>query len=113
MDLWIRSQNKEKLLKVDGIKYSYSKFYDEYTYEILTIKGTLLGEYKSKARALEVLDEIQEILVPAVVFKNVPDSDNAKEISELYKLSGKCISTTNNADIHYVNPTYVYQMPEE
>ena len=68
MELWIRSQDREKLVKCDDIvirkllfdetakkKYDYSivGYFDKETeYEIL-------GFYKTKERALEVLDEIQ------------------------------------------------------
>lgn len=58
MKLWIRSQNKGALIKVemlgntDGIIHSY-----------LGINKTILGEYKSSERALEVLDEIQNKII--------------------------------------------------
>ena len=57
MELWIRSQNKGALIKVemlgntDGTIKSY-----------LGISQTELGTYKSSERALEVLDEIQNLL---------------------------------------------------
>ncbi len=56
MDLWIRSQDRECIMKVarldiDGKKISANGFY------------TILGEYKSYERALEVLDEIQKKIV--------------------------------------------------
>lgn len=57
MELWIRSQNKGALIKVemlgntDGTIKSY-----------LGNNQTVLGTYKSNERALEVLDEIQNIL---------------------------------------------------
>ncbi len=73
MELWVRSTAKTNLLKVrfltimDGNKF-YKKNdweYDGYTICNCNANGTyeLLGTYKTKERALEVLDEIQEILV--------------------------------------------------
>lgn len=67
MDLWIRSQDKESIVKINSsvsLKYNDKKtiianyipdFSDNYdgSYDIL-------GTYESKERALEVLDEIQE-----------------------------------------------------
>ena len=55
MNLWIRAQDRKALIPInkmititlDGI------FYD----------GIILGTYKTKQRALEVLDEIQDILI--------------------------------------------------
>ena len=56
MELWIRSQDKEKLLKLNDIAIEQNMiigYFDKNTeYEYL-------GQYKSKERALEVLDEIQ------------------------------------------------------
>ena len=58
MELWIRSQNKADLIKVemlgqiDGVITAYY------------VNGNCeLGTYKTKERALEVLDEIQNILI--------------------------------------------------
>ena len=62
MELWIRSQNKDRLLKVNAI--IIASFND-----LIAIHGYIdngnqvwLGNYKSKERALEVLDEIQKSL---------------------------------------------------
>ena len=63
-----------------------------------------LGKYNSKERALEVLDEIQNILKPKVIIK---EFDNTVKFDNL---------------VHIVNPkyetieqlnTYVYEMPKE
>ena len=89
MELWIRSQNREKLVKINNIEkqdhYSYKEVVENYMppnatrYEDMQtrkvtkkdkyIKSVImcndeifLGEYKSKERALEILDEIQNIL---------------------------------------------------
>lgn len=67
MELWIRSQGKRKLVKIDNVllkgintrlviaNYKGSNIADESYF--------LLGEYKSTERALEVLDEIQEAMM--------------------------------------------------
>ena len=67
MELWIRSQGKRKLVKIDNVllkgtdtrfvitNYKYSNITDEYYF--------VLGEYKSTERALEVLDEIHQRLI--------------------------------------------------
>lgn len=56
MDLWIRSQDKECLMKIDRVDYGLSC--GEHR---IMVNGyeTLVGKYKTKERALEVLDEIQ------------------------------------------------------
>ena len=57
MDLWIRSQDKECLMKVDRLDYDLSSG----SFKIMA-NGyeTLLAMYPTKERALEVLDEIQK-----------------------------------------------------
>lgn len=63
MELWIRSQNKSILTKVNSITSS--------GYETWVIKGWIeneaidLGKYDTEKRALEVLDEIAMYLVNA------------------------------------------------
>ena len=60
MNLWIRSQNKQSLLKpvsisLDNLKSSIFGYYNDDHYEVL-------GKYKTEERALEVLDEIQDFI---------------------------------------------------
>lgn len=90
MELWIRSQDKRILQKVDNIylnaNYDNRRICtnDSRDYE------SDLGEYKTKERALEVLDEIQE--------------------AELGNFHYKCpsnVKVSNNED------TIIYQMPVE
>ncbi len=74
MDLWIRSQDKETLKKVHYLKISRN--YEgttlegeaEYSYSIFDINKDeeflkKLGSYKTKERALEVLNEIQQRII--------------------------------------------------
>ena len=64
MELWVRSQDRETMLPNPILIVDYNR--------ILTPKNDyrdthlILGHYKTKERALEVLDEIQEILLPKV-----------------------------------------------
>ena len=66
MDLWIRSQDKRVLQKVDNI------FLDA-NYENKRIStydddnNTELGTYKTKERVIEILDEIQDLIQYAYV----------------------------------------------
>ena len=55
MDLWIRSQNKKALINVRQLRISGP--------DIMCLNGELLGAYKTKERALEVLDEIQDLFI--------------------------------------------------
>lgn len=61
MNLWIRSQDKRILQKVDNI-FLDANYEDK---RISTYDGDNieLGTYKTKERAIEVLDEIQDELI--------------------------------------------------
>ena len=65
MELWIRSQDKTELVKVNNLA--------NIDYRIVFINNgngrVTLGTYKSKERALEVLDEIQKIIAPRGIIK--------------------------------------------
>lgn len=76
MELWVRSQDKERLIKVSNVQYTYRKgdLYSDVRgkhcigtyYDNLEI----LGEYATKERALEVLNEIQNYIL-------LPNTDNS------------------------------------
>lgn len=101
MELWIRSQDKKTLMKITRLyEFSNSIFsVDTRDNEII------LGTYKKNKRALEVLNEIQNIFKPPLIIQ---------------KIEG-FITTADNS-MHIINPTFsdikelsvvVYQMPEE
>lgn len=70
MELWVRSQDKEALIKVDKIFYwntcpempNTGKHYLCNKEWVGNADYTKLGEYNTKERALEVLDKIQEVV---------------------------------------------------
>ena len=68
MDLWIRSQDKEKLVKINSLQYGeYQGTHYINGYCINEADNIDLGIYATKERALEVLDEIQDLLQNAYV----------------------------------------------
>jgi len=69
MELWIRSQDKHTLIKVDYL-YSEIKEFDG-GFRIYVMPDEIeIAKYKSKERALEVLDEIQNYIL-------LPNTDNS------------------------------------
>ena len=88
MDLWIRSQDRKRLIKCE--KLIIVEFTDKTECEIWndTVK---LGTYKTKERALEVLDEIQNSIIKG-------------SFSEIRNGLNELVNITPN-------PVYVYQMP--
>ena len=73
MELWVRSQDKMNLVKIRQISLNYSnkkQIIANYTPELYENSGgyyELLGTYETKERAIEVLDEIQDLLQNAYV----------------------------------------------
>lgn len=62
MELWIRSQNKELLMKSPELRYNQKENdHSILAYDTLGV-FRILGTYKTKERALEVLNEIQDLL---------------------------------------------------
>ncbi len=101
MDLWIRSQNREVLIPNPklAIEEVNADCYIEDVSE--TDNYIILGSYKTKERALEVLDEIQERIINGDALKtllNIQDKDAIRTIATEFE--GK------RADC-------VYQMPKE
>ena len=104
MELWVRSQDKEILVKVNNLSLVFSNkdedceiinsFEDHQCWE--------LGTYKTKERALEVLDEIQNIL----------------NLKDMYKYDRELVlKSWENADENQVKiirqQMSVYEMPKE
>lgn len=63
MELWIRSQDRKELLPINDklyiiLNHSRATLIDEY---YICYRSETLGAYETKERALEVLDEIQEL----------------------------------------------------
>ena len=106
MELWIRSQDKECLMKIDRIDYDLSN-----SQHRIMVNGykTLVGTYETKERALEVLDEIQNILKP----KYILDSSSIKPDGDSWVENGVILQNYNaNARIEELS-TYVYEMPTD
>lgn len=110
MELWIRSQDKHNLIKVTNLSVGHDYNYKDngHYYTIQEYEySTVLGYYKSKERALEVLDEIQHILNPIVDRKIL-------EIEQKDLLNGTNFISPKLKDIEISEfNTYVYEMPKE
>ena len=102
MNLWVRSQDKECLINVNNIQYVYKN----YMHGLGTYYDNLkiLGTYKTKERAIEVLDEIQNILKPQLIIK-----DSGKIIGSFEDTIVREGATYELKELS----TYVYQMPED
>lgn len=66
MELWIRNQDKMDLFKINRLKIREHTFEDgKKEYFILNNNSIsdVVGVYKTKERAIEVLDEIQNFMI--------------------------------------------------
>ena len=84
MNLWIISQDKEYLVENPIIDIDIKKnevYILDRTYAKEPFIGIILGVYKSKERALEVLDEIQKLLI-ALPRTEIPFNDVVYQMPE-------------------------------
>ena len=98
MELWVRSQDKEILMKANRIDADDKNIivWDNDCH----CGETYMGEYKSKERALEILDEIQKTIINNEVIRIImPNVKDMRGNEELYKEN--------------VFNTMVYEMPKE
>lgn len=104
MELWIRSQDKESLLIVGRIDYELASGTNR-----IWVNGynRLVGIYKSKKRALEVLDEIQKLIKPTIL-----TTEYQCEIAEQSKLKFDLMMNPVKTEIKELS-TIIYEMPEE
>ena len=70
MELWIRSQDKSKLVKVNYL-YIMNYHVSAETLQAAIVgetidSGPVIARYKTQKRALEVLDEIQKKMFPKI-----------------------------------------------
>ncbi len=102
MDLWIRSQDRESIFKVKSVFYS-TDGENEHLIRTIVIDNVhngivKIGQYKTKERVLEVLDEIEERITllntlntvtdvnSLISFKNAIGEDKAKGLTVPYQM---------------------------
>lgn len=109
MELWIRSQDGERLTRCYDLRMYYAMEEDLWVIESCDD----LGCYKTRERALQVLDEIQNILQPRVYMKAPSLVVNPKDMIEDLT-NGICLHTTQQVELELKQAgQFVYQMPKE
>lgn len=107
MELWIRSQDRMNLVQIKQISLNYENNkqvianYESEQYENSGCYYELLGTYKTKERALEVLDEIEERIMLINTINIAKDTDSLIA----------CKNALTEEKIKGLN--YPYQMPEK
>lgn len=115
MNLWIRSQDKTALTKIDNICVVDNR--------IVFIPNrqngrVTLGTYKTNTRALEILDEISNKIKNQYIVKAnclITPSDMMKEKEYLENTyDGDFIMQPSAYEIEPINPNVIYyEMPKE
>lgn len=85
MEIWIRSQSKQTLIKAEKLFTEDEEVYATTNSEF----NERIGVYKTKERALEVLDDIHNVL------------------------KGNVENHINKFDLYRENNVIVYEMPKE
>lgn len=76
MELWVRSQFRDALIKLNNI-YTYKTGNEiELRTDFSVSKEYILGRYATKERALEVLDEIQRLITDLQYMSYAVDSSS-------------------------------------
>lgn len=109
----MRSQDKKNLVKIRQISLNYQnnkQIIANYMPELYENSGgyyELLGTYKTKERAIEILDEIQMLLQPTIEYKPIVQ----EEYNPAYEYK-HFVKVDDNMEIKELS-TFVYQMPAE
>ena len=93
MKLWVRSQDKEKLCKIHDLCVRENQNENNETNYVIQDIYTM-GTYKTKERALKVLDEIQKII-------------------KWCQRDMKDVTVGDMEDLNGCFDDYVYEMPKE
>lgn len=67
--MWIRSQNKEELIKCNSFVYAERNIYPNKIKCCIYGNGVFIGIYSTKEKALKVLDMIQERIARSILLK--------------------------------------------
>ena len=119
MELWVRSQDKGMLIKVNEIYIdrNFDEIVKKYVYDI-RINDFIVGNYETEKRALEVLDEIQSKIKNQYIveFDTVASSKDMRLVDNVLNIryNGEFIIQPQTTKLHPVNSgVIIYEMPKE
>lgn len=115
MSLWIRSQNKYCLRKVDGVYINPNR---PGFYYIQDFDNNKLASYKTEKRALEILNDIQDKIKNRVwlqVQYPVKKEDKYKVLMDFETINGITpIVSDISENVTPINQeVFIYEMPEK
>lgn len=114
MEIWVRSQDRKNLIKINALYTDIPSDFGQEGFGIYCdkrdsyVSNTLLkiGQYKTKERTLEVLDEIQKLIKPT--FKINYEYDDSQPI-----IDGEWLKSLKAESKIEELSCYVYEMPKE
>jgi hypothetical protein len=112
MDLWIRCQNRQRIIECDDIHIRVCD--DKYGIFGGKHMEMLLGYYESEERAFQVLDEIQDMLTNVLIVRNtdIYDKNRYEIIKDLKQNNSIFVRNNDRIDIYNKNVD-IYEMPKE
>lgn len=118
MDLWIRTQDKRQLLKVNDGLYIANGFTDTDDTFIGIKNVGHVGRYAEEERAFEILNEIQHHMVNKYYLtpKERLTLEEKKQLMDLGQFNSKIdlVSTLEKMELKPLNNNvYIYEMPKE
>lgn len=110
MDLWIISQNRKMMEKAVAVKIAHYKEKGKTTNSIVINNDYIFGEYATEERALEVLDEITNLIKPKYLIR----MDNHGPVNDfLNNENNSYVSAEGVGMVSNINQTLYYEMPKE
>lgn len=110
MDLWIRSQNRKMMERAVAVKIARYKENGKTTNSIVINNDYIFGEYATEERALEVLDEITNLIKPKYLIR----IDNHGPVNDfLNNENNSYVSAEGVGMVSNINQTLYYEMPKE
>lgn len=115
MEVWVRSQDKRSFMKIEHISAEEIIVPNSRkTRWCVTANFGCIGEYHTKERCLEIIDEIQKLLCQTfMIFRNL---DIPEDIAEYLKPKKSIVYQAENQtpSIEYHEQScVVYEMPKE
>lgn len=110
MDLWIRSQNRKMMERAVAVKIVHYKEDGKMSNSIVINNDYIFGEYETEERALEVLDEITNLIKPKYLIR----MDNHGPVNDfLNNENNSYVSAEGVGMVSNINQTLYYEMPKE
>lgn len=116
MELYVRSQDKERLERFNSAQISSATILGKEEYYIL-INLSVFGTYETKERVIEVISEIQKFLDRNIlVLKNVDRETDLKGFSEYLDAPVVALNDPKGEkpSMEYIYPSsIVYEIPQK